>query len=114
MRRTCLLAAVLAVAGCGYKVADCDQPTLPFSDDAELTENDVERLIQETDVNTPDQLKCELVCESRYLDANPDGGITAIDSCDLTIDGDFTGDPEGIVGALRCAGRGIPQYCVEN
>jgi hypothetical protein len=53
MRRTCLLAAVLAVAGCGYKVADCDQPTLPFSDDVELTENDVERLIQETDVNTP-------------------------------------------------------------
>ncbi|HEY0134063.1 MAG TPA: hypothetical protein VGB85_08285 [Nannocystis sp.] len=115
MRTRLLLIATLATltAACGYRVDNCDQPSKGFSLDEELDERAVELLVRDSRVIDHTQLECDMVCELIYLDQNPKGGATEVEVCDLVLDGDFTGDPDAVVGSIYCEGRGIPQFCVD-
>ena len=104
--------ATLAVA-CGYRVDDCDQPAKAFSVDQELDELAIKRLVSDSQVIDRSQLECDIVCEFIYLDQHPKGGANEVEVCKLTIDGDFTGDPQAVVGSIYCEGRGVPQFCVD-
>lgn len=117
-----LLAVAVAVAvtvtvaalACGYRVDDCDQPMQRFTLDEALDEHAVERLVTVNHVIDRIDLECEVVCESIYLDQNPQGAATSVEVCELKIDGDFTGDPKAVVGSLYCEGHGISQFCVDG
>ena len=79
-----------------------------------LSERQVTDLLAELQQSDPAQLVCEDVCRSVYsadnpLSANPQG--FTFDNCTLTIDGELTGDPAHIVGALKCDGHAIAYYC---
>jgi len=116
MRLQLLLAAATAAVlttACGYRVDDCDQPSQGFTLAEDLDEQTIDRLVQQNDVIDRLDLECGVVCESIYLDQNPRGGAQSVGACELTIDGEFTGDPEAIVGSLYCEGRGIPQFCFD-
>lgn len=99
------------VSGCGYRIDNCDLPEQPYTLNEELTARAVDRLIQQNQVIDRNNLKCEAVCESIYLDQHPRGAATTVDDCTLTLDGEFNGDPDEVVGSLECDGRGIPQFC---
>lgn len=109
-----LLVIATVTAACGYRVDDCDQPMQAFTLDEALDEHAVERLVTINHVIDRIDLECEIVCESIYLDQNPDGAATSVEACELKIDGDFTGEPTAVVGSLYCEGRGIPQFCVDG
>lgn len=117
MRLHLLLAAIALLTApltaCGYRVDDCDQPSQSFTLEEDLDEQTIDRLVQQNDVIDRLDLECGVVCESIYLDQNPRGGAQSVGACELKIDGEFTGDPEAIVGSLSCEGRGIPQFCFD-
>jgi len=108
------VATVVAAVACGYRVDDCDQPMQRFTLDEALDEHAVERLVTVNHVIDRIDLECEVVCESIYLDQNPQGAATSVEVCELKIDGDFTGDPKAVVGSLYCEGHGISQFCVDG
>jgi hypothetical protein len=112
MRTGLLLLATLAAA-CGYRVDDCDPPAMAFSLDEALDERAVDLLIRDSRVIDRSQLECEIVCELIYLDQHPKGGASEVEVCELRLDGDFTGDPDAVVGSISCEGRGIPEFCVD-
>lgn len=118
MLRRLAIVAMLTVstlaAGCGYHVANCNRPAEPFALDEELTAREVDRLIEENHVIDRNNLVCDVVCESIYLDQHPEGAATNVENCTLKLDGEFSGDPEEVVGSLLCDGRGIPQFCSDG
>ena len=63
-----MLSVSTLAAGCVYHVANCDLPAEPFALDEELTAREVDRLITENHVIDRNNLECEVVCESIYLD----------------------------------------------
>ena len=106
MRTQLLLAvAVVAVAACSYRIDDCARPSEGFSLDEVLDEHLVERLVIDSRVLNHTELECKVVCELIYLDRHPKGATTEVEFCELTIDGDFTGDPDAVVGAVTCKQR---------
>ena len=115
MRIHLLIAATLAASGCGISsISGCDPPEEDFERDVKLSERQVTDLLAELQQSDPAQLVCEDVCRSVYsadnpLSANPQG--FTFDNCTLTIDGELTGDPAHIVGALKCDGHAIAYYC---
>jgi len=105
---------VLLAAGCSVDIDNCNLPAEPFTLDEELTAEEVDRLIEQNRVIDRNNLVCDVVCESIYLDQHPEGAATTVDSCTLKLDGEFSGDPKEVEGSLQCAGRGIPQFCSDG
>ena len=108
-----VVVAAVGVTACGYEVDDCKPPPQSFAFDEALDEELVARLVLDSRVLDHTQLECKLVCELIYVNRHPKGATTEMERCTLTIDGDFTGDPEAVVGSLVCEGLGVPEFCVD-
>lgn len=115
MRMQLLIATTLAAAGCQGESSACPpNPDLegdPFTLEEDLDESDVQTLRDEHGQVDPTMLACDDVCRSRHYDPIDPRHITSIEACTLMIDGEFTGDPDAIVGTLHCEGHDSGYIC---
>lgn len=110
-----LIATTLAFAGCSDSTACPPDPNPegePFTLDEDLDDSAVQDLLDEHGQSDPAMLACDDVCRSRYSEQhNYSSRIVSIETCKLMIDGELTGDPDEIVGALYCEGHSSGYIC---
>ena len=114
MRMQLLIAATLAACSCADS-SGCPE-TVPEGDphtfDLDLDGTTVQDLLEQRGLSDPDKLVCEEVCEAVYFEAAGNGfQFTRIDTCVLTIDDEWMGKTEGIVGSLHCEGLHSDYVC---
>ena len=95
------LLLVVAVAGCGLPDTGMIEPT-SFNHDDRLTESDVEGLLELTEQDEPVDLECDEVCTAMAIPYEYE--LIAITSCALTLDAEFTGVSNQVMGTLHCEG----------